>query len=420
MSYQHTEIKTFLKLGYTVSIISIILIVWLFFAKVDVVAQTQGKVIPEGKLQTVSVLETSRIEKVLVKEGEKVSKNQIVAVLDKVANDVELKKVKEDYALNQLRVQAINSILFNQPFVMIEENDKFYQIKSEFEAKKITQESNLLSIQAEILQAESEISSTKANIKKLESSSGSWSRQIASYTKLREVGFASKMMADEKIREAQERLADIKVQKEVLLINEAKLKQVQSKYSLSQNDYKQQLFKEKTELIQKQEMLGQEKIRLEHSLKIRDLISPIDGYIHEITTNSPGAVLNEGNMLMSIVPIDDVLKAEVLLKNNDIGYIDIGQKVKLKIETFPFQKYGLLEGVIEKISPDSIEDKETRQNLYKVIVKTQKNYLERDNKKYYIKPGMVVNADILTSKRSIFEYLTSPIQKTILESAHER
>lgn len=422
MSYKNNEISVFLKLGTGISLIAIILITWLFVAKVDVIAQTTGKIIPEGKIQIISVLETSRIEKVLVKEGEKVKKFQVVAKLDKVTNNTLYQQILDELSTNELKLRAIESYLTNFNFVSINTDNraKYEQIKSEFLSRKNTHESNVLGIEAEILQAQSEIASTKANIDKIEASRGSWGRQIASYTKLREIGFASKMMADEKIREAQEKIADINVQKQLLLVNEAKLKQVQSKLELTKNEYQQQLLKEKTEIVQKLESLEQEKIKSEYTLKIRDLISPIDGYVQEITMNSVGAVLNEGNLLMSIVPIDDKLKAEVLLRNSDIGYIEDGQRVKLKVETFPFQKYGLIEGTIEKISPDALEDKETKQNLYKVIIQMDKSYLEKDNKKFYIKPGMVVNADIVTSRRTIFEYLTSPIQKTILESAQER
>lgn len=422
MGYKHSEINVFLKLGTTVGILSTLTIAWLFLAKVDTIAETSGKIIPEGKNQIISVLETSSIEKVLVKEGDLVKKGQQVALLDNVQFTANYQQTLNEIELSNLRLRATNALLNNSTFTKIPTDniDKYIQIESEFNSRKLSYESSVLGIQSESSQVYNEILSNRANINKLESSRSSWELQLQSYKKLKETGFASNLMADEKIREAKEKIEEISIQKQLINASESKLKQSQFKAELAKNDFKQSLLKEKTELTQKLEVLKQEMVKNKHNINLKILTSPIDGIVKEITTNSPHAVISEGSTLMTVVPKDDNLKAEVLLKNTDIGFIEKGQKVKLKLETYSFQKYGLVEGKVEHISPDSTEDKDTRQNFYKVIIGLDKNYLEKNNTKYYIKSGMTVSADIIINQRNIFEYLTSPLHKTLLESGHER
>lgn len=422
MSYKQQEINVFLKLGTTIGIVSTLLISWLLIAKVDIVANTEGKIITESKNQTISVLETSAIQKVFVKEGEFVKKGQTVALLDNINTTANHSQIEKELSLSSIRLRGIEAQLDNKSFIKLTDEDKSYydQISMELNAKKINYENNLLTLEAEALQNKNELISSRSNLNKLENGRAAWEHQLEAYMKLKETGAISKLDAEAKIRESHEKVEEIKITKELIAATEAKYKQSEIKIALAKTDYRQNLLKEKTELVQKIDNLKQEEIKTKHNMEVRNLTSPIDGFVKEITTNSSKAVLNEGTTLMTIVPNNEKLKAEILVKNSDIGYIEENQIVKLKVETYAFQKYGLLKGKVDKISPDSIEDKDSKQNYYHIIVALDGNYLEKDNKKYYIKPGMSVNADIVLSQRTIFEYLTSPLQKTILEAGHEK
>ena len=422
MTYKSKEINPFLRLGTTSAIISTILIFWVFIAKVDVIANTNGKIITESKNQTISILETSSLDKILVKEGDTVHKNQVVAILENTLQNSIQKQNNNELNFYQLRIRALDSLIENRSFNKKDTDDisQFTQISAEFSSRKLTYENNLLQSQAELLQSESELQANSLNLSKLKNSKESWLNQINSYEKMKDSGFISKLSADEKIREAKEKIEEIKVQESVVNSTQAKISQLSMKNKTIKSDFIQQLLKEKTEISQKIKSLEEELNKSNYNLNAKTLLSPVDGYVKEIATNSHKSVITQGNTLMTIVPKDEKLKAEIFVKNSDIGYIEINQPVNLKIETFAFQKYGLLHGIVNKISPDSTEDKETRQNLYRVEVIFDKDYLEKDHKKYFIKPGMIVNADVILSKRTIFEYLTSPLQKTILESAREK
>lgn len=422
MKYKNNEINTFFRLGTTTSVISTLLILWILIAKVDIIANTTGKIITENKNQTISILDKSSLDTLLVKEGELVHKGQVVATLDNTVQSSSQKQILTELEFYYLRQRAIDSLLENKSFKKKKDDEdmQFNQIQSEFSAKKLNYENNLLSAQAEILQSQNELESSVVNLHKLKSSKTSWERQIQSYERVKDNGYVATLTADEKIREGKEKLEEIKVQETIVSINKAKVTQANMKVNMIKSDFFQQLLKEKTEIIQKIRNLEEEKKKTDYTVFTKKLVSPVEGFVKDITTNSHNSVITEGNVLMTIVPKNEQLKAELLVKNSDIGYIIQGQKVKVKIETYAFQKYGLITGTVLKISPDSTEDKETKQNIYRIEVALDKNYLERKEQKYYIKPGMVVSADVILSQRTIFEYLTSPLQKTVFESARER
>lgn len=445
MNYRNEEISTFLRLGTSIGIISSILIVWLIVAKVDIVAQTSGKIIPESKNHIISVLETSSIDKVLVKEGDFVKKGQIVALLDTINTAANQQQIENELFVNQIKLEGIHNLLNNKPIsfnpsllraINNQSTEKYQEIKGnaisynleqkvqqislEIHSRKLQYDSQISSIQSEINQMKHEILSNQTNINKLERGRNSWQQQKESYTKLQETGFAGKLMAEEKMREAEDKIADIEIQKHLTTSVKDKLTQSQFKLQLATNEFRQSLLKEQTDIIQKIDNLQQDKIKAAHNIQLKELLSPIDGYVKDILTTSHSAVVSEGNTLMTIVPSNDILKADILVQNSDIGFIELGQVVKLKVETYSFQKYGLITGKVEKISPDSIENKETKQNFFPVTISLSQNYILKDDKKYYIKPGMNVNADLIINKRTVLEYLTSPLKKTLLETAHEK
>lgn len=422
MKYKNNEINTFIRLGTTTSIISTLLILWLLVAKVDIIANTTGKIITESKLQTISIFDKSSLEKILVKEGEVIHKGQVVAILNNTVQSSSYKQTLIELNFYYLRKRAIDSLLNHIPLKK-EQNDEdlqFSQIQSEFAFKKLTYENNLLATQSEISQFQNELQANLMTLEKLKSSKKSWEKQIESYQQMKDTGYVAGLTADEKIREGKEKIQDIRVQESYISMNESKIRQSTMKLQTLKSDFSQQLLKEKTEIFQKIKNLEEEKKKTDYVVSTKNLVSPVDGYIKDISTNSHNSVITEGNILMTIVPKDEKLKAEILVKNSDIGYIVEGQKVKVKIETFAFQKYGLISGTVVKVSPDATEDKDTKQNFYKIEVSLDKDYLEKDGRKYLLKPGMVVNADVVLSQRTIFEYLTSPLQKTLLESARER
>lgn len=138
-----------------------------------------------------------------------------------------------------------------------------------------------------------------------------------------------------------------------------------------------------------------------------------------------GQVVPSGTTLLEVVPRDEPLMLEGWVRNEDAGFVVPGMPVKVKLAPYPFQKYGLLEGTVQWVGADS-ETPESMRNVagellfYRVRVVLNAQQLERDGKVFEARPGMQAVADIQVGRRSLFEYLTSPLKKTVLEAARER
>lgn len=157
--------------------------------------------------------------------------------------------------------------------------------------------------------------------------------------------------------------------------------------------------------------------------------APQDGYIKDIATNTEGTVVPAGTVLMNIVPINEPLLAEVYVSNQDVGFIGAGQKTRIKMMSYQFQKYGMIDGEVDYVSADaSIIESNTLNKInneksnagYKTMISLSKQFLERNSKKYFLRPGMQVTAEIKLGTRTVLEYILSPIQKTLGEAGMER
>jgi HlyD family secretion protein len=154
--------------------------------------------------------------------------------------------------------------------------------------------------------------------------------------------------------------------------------------------------------------------------------------VKDLATHSVGTVVQPGTVLLTLVPKDDRLRAEVWVANEDIGFVREGQTVRLKFAAFPFQKYGMVDGAVEHVSADSAEgggssrvapgDARNRNSalVYKALIALEAMQLELDGQRFPLSPGMQANAEILLGRRSVMEYLLSPVRKAWHEAGRER
>ncbi|UCF77360.1 MAG: HlyD family efflux transporter periplasmic adaptor subunit [Betaproteobacteria bacterium] len=148
--------------------------------------------------------------------------------------------------------------------------------------------------------------------------------------------------------------------------------------------------------------------------------------VKDLATHTPGTVVAPGTILLTLVPKDEPLLAEVWVANLDAGFVQAMQKVRVKLVAYPFQKYGMLDGAVRQVSADAQEkaDVNGARNFhdaaYRTLITLDREYLENGERRLRLVPGMLVNAEIHLGTRSVFEYLLSPIQKVAHEAGRER
>jgi hemolysin D len=145
-----------------------------------------------------------------------------------------------------------------------------------------------------------------------------------------------------------------------------------------------------------------------------------------MTVTTTGAVVAAGALLMNVVPANEPMQAEVLLKNEDVGFITAGQKAQVKVAAYPFQKYGLLHGEVALVSADATDPKQAPQGqpplTYRALVKLDTLQLASaaTGEKLALNPGTLITAEIHQGQRTVLEYLLSPVRKVTQEAARER
>ena len=149
------------------------------------------------------------------------------------------------------------------------------------------------------------------------------------------------------------------------------------------------------------------------------LTSPVDGTVQELSITTQGGVVTAAQKVMVIVPDKDSIEIEAAIENKDIGFIRPGQKVVIKIDSFPYTRYGFITGELTHVSYDAIKD-EKLGLVFSCIINLDRNYLTIQGKKVYLKSGLAVTAEIKTGKRRVIDYLLSPLRTEINSSFRER
>ncbi len=205
-----------------------------------------------------------------------------------------------------------------------------------------------------------------------------------------------------------------------------------------QSDYRQKLEAERVATYAELQRLEQEWAKQAHKNSLLALKAPQAGIVKDLATHTPGTVVSPGTVLMTLVPNNEALQAEVWLKNEDAGFVRQNQAVKIKLSAYPFQKYGMIDGKVLQVSADATDKSATNSNqnspsdnaqntsgantqlAYRTIIQLNKQSLEIEKDQLHLTPGMQVVAEIKLADQTVMEYLLSPISKAFHEAGRER
>ena len=165
--------------------------------------------------------------------------------------------------------------------------------------------------------------------------------------------------------------------------------------------------------------LRQERVKTEQVATQQVLTAPVDGEVQQLAVHTIGGVIKPGDPLMVIVPLDQALEVEALVLNKDIGFVREGHASTVKVDAFPFTRYGVIEGEVTSVSDDAMQD-ERLGLVYAAHVKLQRSAMNIDGKSVQLSPGMAVSVEVKTGKRRVAEYLLSPVAQRTSESMRER
>lgn len=429
-----------------------LLLIWVVFGKLDVVASAEGKLIPQSYLKIVQPSEQGVIRDILVNEGELVKAGQVLMRMDTTLTEADGKTLGTDTQGKRLTLRRIDAELAGRPFAKQpdEPDDLYNQTLAQYRANRTAYETALAQERSLHDKARSDLSSAEEIRTKLLKTLPHYRQQDEAYEKLARDGFASKIMANDKARERIEKEQDLKSQEYLIQSAQASLTQSTRRLAQITADYRRQLQTERADIEDKLDKSQGELTKQQYRRDLHELRAPQDGcggvaaeqpgthrptpggcIVKDLATHTVGTVISPGTILMTLVPNGEILRAEVWVGNQDVGFIHTGEPVKIKFAAYQFQKYGMVEGKVAHLSADASDNNQQQQqsgnktgsNLpfaYRALIDLKAQHLIADGVSHALTPGMQVTAEIHLGTRTILEYLLSPVTGAFQEAGRER
>jgi HlyD family secretion protein len=241
-------------------------------------------------------------------------------------------------------------------------------------------------------------------------------------------GFIGELAANDRQREAIEREQDLKAQEATIEAFAAALAQSERRQQQLQSSYRADLLRERGEALAAVQRLDQEQAKSGFRSRQLEVIAPQGGVVKDLLVRAPGFVVQPGSALLRIVPDGDPLVAEAMLANEDVGFVEMGQRARIKLMTCPFQKYGMLEGRVTQISADALDGAEAQRPpaaaaplTYRALLELATQQLPAPNGRgLELAAGMAATIEIHQGRRTVMEFLLSPVQRVTAEAGRER
>lgn len=407
------------------------------FGRLDIVAVAHGKLVAESYLQVVQPAEAGIVSAILVREGDRVEADQPLVRLDPRLSSAELRSLEDEWRLKDLQLRRIDAELSGTPFARRADDPPHdtAQVDERYRARGQLLADSLSTERAALVRAQQELRSAVEVEARLRQTAPFVAEQETMWRALGGQGFAAPLAVNEKVRARMENDQALKAQEALAESLRASVEQSERRLVQLVSTYRQSLLDEqataRAEWLKLDSALAQRRTR--HAFL--ELRAPQAGRVQELGTHTVGSVVAPGGVLVSLVPSGQPLRAEVWVSNRDIGFIREGQPVRLKLTAFQFQKYGLIDGVVRKVSADASDrersgrvqppDGEAGPNAvaplrFRALVELASQALIVDEVQYELSPGMEVNAEIHLGRRTLWAYLTSPVRGAFHEAGRER
>jgi len=410
---------------------ALIAVLWAIFGKIDVVATAQGKIVPNEGSKLIQPIETAAVKAIHVVDGQAVKAGQVLVELDATMARADSTRTANDLTTAKLQAARARGLLA----ALTSGNAPRIEAPSGVDAgigiERIAQEQRILDgqygeyqarvsrIDAEIAKREAERRSTQEIVKKLEQTAPIARQRAEDFKGLVEKNFISKhgYLEKEQVRIEQE--ADLETQRSRLKELAAAIDEAKGQRGSAVAETRRMALDTLNEAEQKATGYGQELVKSDTRGKLMTLTAPVDGTVQQLAVRTVGGVVTPAQVLMVIVPKDDALEVEAFLENKDIGFVNAGQQAEVKIETFPFTKYGTIPASLTHVSRDAIND-EKRGPIYSTRARLQRATMQVEDKTVNLSAGMAVSVEIKTGKRRVIEYFLSPLLQYGSESLRER
>lgn len=410
---------------YLISFMIISLLYWANNAPLDEISRGEGKVIPSHDVQIVQNLEGGIVSEILIQEGDRVEKNQVLLKIDDTNFESSFMESRLRYLeliAKAARLTAEAQVLkeFKIPDIVHKEAPELARNEQAlFKAHNRKLQSNRNVLKNQVEQNEQEVKEAESKKQQIKRSYALALKELRIIKPLFKAGAVSEVDVIKRERQVNELLGELDSVKLSIPRLKSAIQESNNKIEelviRSQSDAREELNEVSAEVPRILESIDtlQDKV---HRTNVR---SPVKGTIKQLLVNTINGVVQPGMDLVEIVPLDDILIIEAKVKPSDIAYLYPGLKAIVKFTAYDFAIYGGLDAEVVQISADSITD-DKGESYYLVKVQTLKTYLGEKEGSLPIISGMVAQVDILTGKKTVMDYLLKPILKAKQKALSEK
>lgn len=395
---------------------------WATLGWIDIVAMAQGKIIPSGYSKIIQPYEAAVIASIHVQDGQAVKQGDVLIELDSTLTRADYDRAFNEYRATKVDAARLRALIdgravFEAPpgaaaaYVMLQQQLLRDQM-AEYQAK-------IAAAQALVDQRQAALEQTKENILRLEATVPMEAERAETFKKLLEHEAVTKMdflqAEGQRIDKAQE----LAGQRKKLQQDRAALAEAEKHYRAMASEFHQTKQAELSALETKAVSLEQEVTKAGQKAGLQRLTSPIDGVVQQLAVHTVGGVVTPAQQLLIVVPQDHPVEVEAQVENKDVGFVQEGQPVEIKVETFQFTLYGTIPGHVLTVSDDAAPLEKVGL-VYPIRVSMDRSTIQVEGKQVNLLPGMAVTVEIKTGQRRIIEYLLGPLLKSMKESLRER
>ena len=413
---------------WLVALLLIVALAWSYFGRIDIVAVANGKISTEGSTKIIQPAVSGVVTNINVHEGQRVKKGETLLALDKTTAEKDVAtasqslnaaRVERDI-LRRLAIGGNTDEIINNADLPDEAKAILRQFASSQTALSAARQQaangTISNYQQQLQFNQQTKNQLETNAQNLKNRKAEIEKQLPNANPVDKLRLQNELSnIDQRITSADSAVLG---QNQQLLQSQSALTQAQNQ-SQTQNAETNSAFSNQIITAEKRIIeLENNLVKAKQILAQTTITAPVDGTVLSLTVKTIGGVVNAGQQLAQIVPEKVPLYVDAALDNQDIGFVKSGQRVVVKVATYPFQRYGYLEGTVENISPDTIQD-DKKGLIYKAKIKLNDDKSSKQNQLKLL-PGMSVSAEITTGQRRIIEFFLDPLMTKADESLKVR
>ncbi|MGB0682284.1 MAG: HlyD family type I secretion periplasmic adaptor subunit [Magnetovibrionaceae bacterium] len=396
---------------------------WSAITEVEEVAVTSGEVVPSGSVQTIQHLEGGIVRDIRVRDGDEVEQGEVLVRLEPSAVIADLKQARARYAGLLLEAERLRAVgTGREPdFSIVGPNfPELVADQEEIYASALEATENRRQVLIEqISQRESDLALFEEQAETLWGELNLLEQEQGLRQQLFDKGLTSKVVLLDIQRQVNNAEGEITNNRNEISRTSKALEEARQRLEELNTDLREQALNEMGGVTQELAQVRENLIKLEDRVRRLDVRAPVRGFVKGLEVKTVGGVIAPGAVLMEIVPMDRELEVEVRITTRDVGHIDVGQPVTVKVVTYDYARYGGITGELRSVSATTFLD-EQGEPYYQGKVTLDRNYVGYDPEQNRVRPGMTVQADINTGKKTLFEYLLKPVYSSVSESFRER